>query len=119
MCPGNVLEGRHAGTADAGSDSSVSGVCEGSVRRVRSGLSGDQGQSHLITGGREVLGCVVAHPSETKQDPVGLLGMGAFLCHPSLICGTDPSLYDLPCVPKVKVKVGHSVMPNSLESHEL
>ena len=107
------------GTADGGSDSSGSGVCEGSIRRGRSGLSGDQGQSHLITGGREILGCVVTYPSETKQDPVGLLGMEAFLCHPFLICRTDPSLYDLPCVPKLKVKVGHLVMSNSLGPHEL
>ena len=37
----------------------------------------------------------------------------------SLFCGTDPSLYDLLCVPKLKVKVGHSVMSNSLGPHEL
>ena len=78
------------GTADGGSDSSGSGVCEGTIRRSRSGLLGDQEQSHLITGGRGILGCVVTHPSETKQDPVWLLGMEAFLCHPFLILWNRP-----------------------------
>ena len=76
------------GTADGGSHSSGEWSLggehhEGQVRPFRGPRT-----AHLITGGSEILGRVVAHPSETKQDPMRLLGMEAFLGHPFLICGT-------------------------------
>ena len=42
--------------------------------------------------------------NETEQDPVGLLGMEAFLCPHFLFEEIGFNLRDLPCVPKGRFK---------------